>query len=123
MGRKACTSRNCHCRYNLYYHLVLVTKYRNPAINDDVLKTTKECVEEIFRRNKCEIHAINYDTDHIHIMFSAPPQIFVGNLKTVTSQMVRKNHSAWIGKFYWKPIFWSRSYYLGTIGETTIETV
>ncbi len=51
MSGKACTSRNCHYRYNLHYHPVLVTKYRNPATNDDV----KECVEEIFRRNKCEI--------------------------------------------------------------------
>lgn len=45
------------------------------------------------------------------------------NIKTVTSRMVRKEHSAWMSKFYWKPIFWSRSYYIGTIGEATIEIV
>ena len=103
MSKKLDAGRNCHCRHNLTYHLVLVTKYRHPAITD------------------------NYDIDHVHIMFSAPPQVrlstLVNNIKTVTSRMVRKEHSAWMSKFYWKPIFWSRSYYIGTIGEATIEIV
>ena len=127
MSKKLDAGRNCHCRYNLTYHLVLVTKYRHPAITDKVFSTLEKHITSILEMNKCELKALNYDIDHVHIMFSAPPQVrmstLVNNIKTVTSRMVRKEHSAWMSKFYWKPIFWSRSYYIGTIGEATIEIV
>lgn len=103
MSKKLDAGRNCHCRYNLTYHLVLVTKYRHPAITDKVFSTLEKHITSILEMNKCELKALNYDIDHVHIMFSAPPH--------------------WMSKFYWKPIFWSRSYYIGTIGEATIEIV
>ena len=118
---------NRHSCYNLRYHLILVTKYRKPAISDEVLKTIRGVVENVFNKSGCELIALNHDKDHIHILFIAPPQIqlssMINNLKTVTSRLVRRDHKAWLSKFYWEPIFWSRSYYIGSVGDTTAAIV
>jgi putative transposase len=36
-------------------------------------------------------------------------------LKTVTSRLIRKEFEGHIKKYYWKPIFWSRTYCLLTV--------
>ena len=118
---------NRHSCYNLRYHLILTTKYRKPAINKEVLKTIQDTIENIFSKNGCELIAINHDKDHIHVLFVAPPQIqlsaMINNLKSVTSRFVRRDHEAWLSRFYWEPVFWSRSYYIGSVGDTTAAIV
>lgn len=118
---------NRHSCFNLQYHLVLVTKYRKPAIDDAVMETIRTTIERIFENNGCQIIVLNHDYDHIHLLFTAMPQVqlstMINNLKTVTSRMVRKYHSDWLQQFYWKPYFWSRSYYVGSVGDTTTEIV
>lgn len=119
--------QNRHSCYNLQYHLVLVTKYRKPAINDAVLDTIRGVIDNTFSKNKCEIIALNHDTDHIHLMFVAPPQVCLSNMinsiKTVSSRLIRRDHTAWVNRFYRDSVFWSRSYYIGSVGDTTSEIV
>ena len=116
-----------HCRFTLRYHLVLATKYRRPAINDAVLETIRTVAEQVFAAHGCRILAMNHDRDHLHVMFSATPKTdlvrLIGSLKTATSRTVRKQHATWLSRFYWKPVFWNRSYYIGTVGDTTAEIV
>ena len=46
-----------------------------------------------------------------HKVISFPPDVqvstLVGNLKTVSSRLIRKEFADWIFKFYKKPVFWS----------------
>lgn len=119
--------QNRHSCYNLQYHLVLVTKYRRPAVSDGVLETIRAVIENIFEKNKCEVIALNHDLDHIHLMFIAPPQVqlssMINNLKTVTSRLIRRDHRDWVERFYRDNVFWSRSYYIGSVGDATSEIV
>lgn len=67
------------------------------------------------------------DVDHIHILFEAPPQIqlskLVNNYKTVTSRILRKEFSEELSRYYWKPYFWSDSYFIATVSENTLDVV
>ncbi|MCI6754298.1 transposase, partial [Galactobacillus timonensis] len=47
----------------------------------------------------------------------------VNNYKTVTSRLLRKEFSSALEKYYWKDLFWSDSYFLSTVSETTEEAV
>ena len=38
MSNNTLYKRNRHSYYNLNYHLVVVTKYRHPVLNDDIDK-------------------------------------------------------------------------------------
>lgn len=127
MDNKTWTRSSNHSTWNLRYHLVLVTKYRRKAITDDLMETIRVCILKTFEIHNCVIIALNHERDHLHMLFSAPPNInlasLVCTLKTVTSREVRKKHADWLRQFYWKPVFQSRSYYLNTVGDTTAAIV
>lgn len=48
---------------------------------------------------------------------------FVGNLKTVTSRLIRKVHARHLARWYWKPVFWSGSYAVVTAGGAPLEII
>ena len=112
----------------LEYHLVVVTKYRHPVIEgklkERLIELSYNIIDEYW---KCRITAINTDKDHIHIMFEAPPQVqlskLANNYKTVTSRMLRKEFSTELSKYYWKPYFWSDSYFVCTVSDRTHDMV
>ncbi|RZA27269.1 MAG: hypothetical protein EOP10_00730 [Proteobacteria bacterium] len=47
----------------------------------------------------------------------------VNNLKTVTFRLVRKEFSNHVARFYWKPVFWSRTYCLLSVGGTPLSVL
>ena len=70
---------------------------------------------------------MNTDKDHIHILFSAKPQVqlskLVNTYKPVTSRLLRKEFAEFLKPYYWKPYFWSRSYFICTVSERSHDTV
>ncbi len=114
--------KNRHSCYLLEYHLVVVTKYRHPvitgALKDRLIELSEQVINDYW---KCKISAINTDTDHIHILFEAPPQVqpskLINNYKTVTSRMLRKEFAEFLSHFYWKPYFWSDSYFICSVND------
>lgn len=121
------TNRNCHSLYRLEYHLVLVTKYRKPCISPDMLLFLREECERLLALQGIELLEMNGERDHIHLLFSAPPQVCLANivnsLKTSTSRLVRKKFQAQLDLYYWKPYFWSRSYLILSSGGAPIEVI
>jgi len=47
----------------------------------------------------------------------------VNSLKTATSRLVRKEFINYLGKFYWKPVFYNRRYYLIRCGGAPLEII
>ena len=120
--------RNRHSCYDLEYHLVVVTKYRHPVITGALKDRLFEITEDLFSGHwNCRILEKNTDRDHIHILFEAPPQIqlsvLVNNFKTVTSRRIRKEFAEELQPYYWKPYFWSDSYYIGSVSERSHEQI
>lgn len=120
--------RNRHACYLLKYHLVVVTKYRHPVLNDSISQRLKEIVQFIFKEKwNCTVLSVETNGDHIHILFEAPPQIqlsaMVNNFKTVSARLLRKEYAEYLAQYYWKPVLWSRSYYIGSVSDTTEEVV
>lgn len=119
---------NRHSCYDLEYHLVVVTKYRNPVIDGAFKERLLEITKTLFEENySCFITEINTDKDHIHILFDAPPQTtlstLVNSFKTVTSRRLRKEFSEYLKQFYWEPVLWSRSYFICTVSERSHDMV
>ena len=119
--------KNRHACFLLQYHLVLITKYRKPILADDVDLFIKDYANQYFSNNDCNILEIESNEDHIHILFEAPVTIqltsFINGFKTVSSRMARKKFAETLNKYYWKPYFWSRSYFIATVSENTTSIV
>lgn len=113
---------NRHSCYLLEYHLVVVTKYRHPVLTgklkDRLLELSFNVIEDYW---KCRVLEINTDKDHIHILFESKPQVqlskLVNNYKTVTSRILRKEFADELSPYYWKPYFWSDSYFIGCVSD------
>ena len=117
---------NRHSVFKLYYHLILVIKYRRKVIDDDISETLKRYflnIEEDFQIN---LEEWNHDIDHVHILFTAEPTTnlskFINAYKSASSRMI-KNAFPQIRNKLWLESFWSKSYCLLTSGGATIEVI
>ena len=65
---------NAHSVFLMYYHLVLVVKYRRAVIDNDISYRAKEIFEYISPNYNITLQEWNHDKDHIHIFFQSTPQ-------------------------------------------------
>ena len=64
---------NCHSVFLLYYHLVLVVKYRRNVFDDTISEFAKDMFVRIGVPYHITLVQWNHDKDHVHIMFKAKP--------------------------------------------------
>lgn len=119
---------NRHSCFLLQYHMVLVTKYRHPVLTGVIKDVVYKKIRSIFQERNLEILEFNGEADHIHILFEADPLTTPGELvnvvKTQTSRTVRKQYGdTLLKKWYWKPYFWSDSYFITTVSEDSLQNV
>jgi putative transposase len=116
-----------HSAYSIHYHLVLVTKYRHQCITTEMAEYLESQYKRLLDSWDCELLECNGEPDHLHLLISANPKIqpskVVNSLKTATSRLVRKEFSEHLKQFYWKPVFYSRSYCLVSCGGAPLEIV
>lgn len=114
---------NQHSKFLLQYHLVLVTKYRHKIIIDDLKDLLIEYTKQFFIDRNLNILELNTDKDHIHILFESYPTLnlstFINSYKSASSRKMR----TMLCRFYWKPYFWSRSYFICTVSEKSLQYV
>lgn len=118
--------RNQHSVYLLYYHLVMVVKYRRKVINDAISDRAKDMFVKIGNSYGIVLEEWNHDVDHVHVMFRAKPQTeiakFINAYKSASSRLIKKEHPK-IKEKLWKEAFWSQSYCLLTTGGVTIDVI
>ena len=84
--------------------------------------------EEVFREKGLVIMEMNGEADHVHVLFEADPFTAPGSLvniiKTKTSRFARREYGETVlKKYYWKPYFWSDSYFVTTVSENSLAVV
>ena len=116
---------NAHSVFLLYYHLILVVKYRRKVFDDEISGRAKEIFCYIAPRYGITLEEWNHDADHVHIMFRAQPKSeiskFINAYKSASSRLLKKEFPQ-IREKLWKETFWSQSFCLLTAGGAPIET-
>ena len=64
---------NNHSVFLMYYHLLLVVKYRKTVINEAISNRLKEIFEYISPNYNITLQEWSQDKDHVHILFKAHP--------------------------------------------------
>ena len=117
---------NNHSVFSMYYHLVLVTKYRRKVINDVISNRLREIFDYIAINYNISVVEWNEDQDHVHILFKAQPNSelskFINAYKSASSRLIKKEYPE-IREKLWKEYFWSRSFCLITTGGVTIDVI
>jgi putative transposase len=112
--------------YRLNAYIVLVVKYRRKAINQDILNRLQTIFAETLNKWECALLEFSGESDHVHLLIDYKPDValstLIGNLKTVSSRLIRKENPHLAQKyFYGKPYFWTGAYFVVTCGGVTVE--
>ncbi|MCU5331166.1 MULTISPECIES: IS200/IS605 family transposase [Bacillus] len=117
---------NNHSVFLLYYHLVLVVKYRRNLFDDDMSDYAKDMFVRLSENYNITLVEWNHDVDHVHILFKAHPNTemtkFINAYKSASSRLIKRDFPQ-VKKKLWKEMFWSRSFCLLTTGGSPIDVV
>ena len=117
---------NNHSVFLLYYHLVLVVKYRRNVFDDDMSDYAKDMFVRLSENYNITLVEWNHDVDHVHILFKAHPNTemtkFINAYKSASSRLIKRDFPQ-VKKKLWKEMFWARSFCLLTTGCSQIDVV
>ena len=117
---------NNHSVFLLYYHLVLVVKFRRNVFDDDMSDYAKDMFVRLSENYNITLVEWNHDVDHVHILFKAHSNTemtkFINAYKSASSRLIKRDFPQ-VKKKLWKEMFWSRSFCLLTTGGSPIDVV
>lgn len=117
---------NNHSVFLMYYHLVLVVKYRRKVFTDKMSNYAKDIFVRIGKSYNITLEEWNHDVDHIHIMFKAHPNSelskFINAYKSASSRLIKKDFPE-VRQKLWKEMFWSKNFCLLTTGGAPINVI
>jgi len=115
-----------HVRFDCTYHIVIVPKYRKKILYGIARKQIGAILRELAKQKGIEIQEGNAHLDHIHLVLSIPPKFSVANtmgfLKGKSAILIHNRLAKQQRKSVTQKNFWSRGYFVRTVGIDT-ETV
>ena len=112
--------------YKTAYHVVWCPKYRRSVLTGTVAESLSALLSEVCEENNWKILNLEIQPDHIHLFVSIPPSKSVSEavkrLKGTTARKLFLKHPE-LKKQLWDGHLWSPSYYVGTAGNVSAETI
>jgi len=118
--------KSSHSRFDIKFHFVWVTKYRNRILTGAVAVRLRDLVREICRTEEVEILQGAVSSDHVHVLVSCPPNLSPSKImqlikgKTSRKLLMEFKH---LQKMYWGRHFWARGYFVASSGNVTDEVI
>ena len=114
-----------HTKWMCKYHIVFTPKFRRKIVYNQYKESIMGILSDLCKWKGIEIIEGTAMVDHIHLLVSIPPKYsissFMGYLKGKSALMIFDRHANLKYK-YGNRHFWSRGYYVSTVGlnEATI---
>ena len=109
-----------HVVYKCDYHIVWTPKYRFRVLFGEVKVLVENDMRMFCQWKGVEILELNVQIDHVHVICSVPPKVSIselmGTLKGKLAIKVFKSYPKLKQKPYWGNHFWSRGYFVTTVG-------
>ncbi len=119
--------KSSHGVFCIHLHIVLVTKYRRKVITCEMLTRLQTIFTNLCEKQKSILIEFNGENDHVHLLVNLSPDNhiseFVKILKASSSRLIRKEFKPQVDKFYWKPVFWSSSYFVNSSGGVSLDVL
>lgn len=113
--------------YALTVHLVFVTKYRRGVITDRVRRHLFATCSHVCAKMGAKLKEFDGKDDHVHLLVAYPPKLsisrLVNSLKLVSARLLRKRDFPEVRRKLWGNHFWTPSYYAGSCGGASLQTV
>jgi putative transposase len=116
--------RNTGCVYSLKYHLVWCPKYRRKVLVGEIANELRSLLYQKAQELDVTIETLEIMPDHVHLFIESDPteapQRLANQFKGFTSRILRQKFPQLRSRL---PSMWSRSYYVGSVGHVSEETV
>ena len=110
----------------IMYHIVCPAKYRKAVISQEVDKKMGEVCQGIEARYEINFLEIGTEKDHVHFLVQSVPTYspakIVQTIKSITAKKIFEACPE-VKKELWGGEFWTRGYYVGTVGEHGDEEI
>ena len=116
-----------HLIFKCNYHVIFCPKYRHKILTGKVSIRLKEICLEVAKAHDFIIEEIETDKNHVHMIINCNPRYGVMKCIQVLKQVIAyrlfeefphiKKTKLWGGKF------WSRSSFVSTVGNVSLEVV
>ena len=117
---------NRNCIYQTAYHVIWCPTYRRHVLTAAVAGETAAMLDAICAERGWPVIWKEIQPDHVHLFVSIPPALAVADavkvLKGTTARGLLQRFPA-LKKQLWGGHLWSPSYYLGTAGNVSAETI
>ncbi|WP_445451441.1 IS200/IS605 family transposase [Enterococcus faecalis] len=108
-----------HIRWNCKYHIVFTPKYRRKVIYGKLRVSIGQILRKLCEMKEVEIIEAHAMPDHIHMLVRIPPKLsvsgFMGFLKGRSVVIIHERHAN-LKYNYGNRSFWSKGYYVSTVG-------
>ncbi len=112
--------KQSHVVWKCDYHIVWTPKYRFRILTGIVKELIEKDIYMLCEWKSSEIVELNIQSDHIHLIVSVPPKVSIstlmGTIKGKLAIKLFKSYPQLKKKPYWGNHFWSRGYFVNTIG-------
>jgi len=112
--------------YEINYHFVWSTKYRKSVLVPPVDETLKKVFAQTADEHGYEMLGMEVMPDHVHLFLSAPPAVspavIAKILKGTSARRLFLAHPQ-LKHRLWGGHLWNPSYYVGTAGHVSAETI
>ncbi len=122
-------SRYIHKSHNvtvLMYHLVCPVKYRKAVFTEEVEQELRAVCKEIEERYEIVFLEVGVDKNHVHFLVQSVPSYsptkIVRTVKSLTAREIFKRVPK-VKKTLWGGEFWSKGYFMATVGKHGSEGV
>jgi putative transposase len=110
--------------YTLHYHFVWCPKYQRRVLHGAIAERLKELLHEKAQALGVTVEGLEVLPDHVHLFIAAPPtdapQYLANQFKGYTSRVLRDEFPSLKSRL---PSLWSRSYYVGSAGHVSADTI
>jgi putative transposase len=115
-----------HNKTRLMYHIVWIPKYRKRILVGAVGKRLNELFLQCAEMRGMEIHEINIQKDHVHMLIQVKPDVAISKvvqlLKGSSSRIIREEFPE-LEEFLWGKSFWADGYFAETVGVLSLEKI
>ena len=113
-----------HVTDTLGYHFVWCPTYRKRILVGKIATCIEREIRRLCAEQNWTIGALHSQPDHVHLFLSAPstvaPSEIAHQLKGATARAVFQRFPE-IKHQLWGGAFWSRSYYVGSVGDMSLD--
>jgi putative transposase len=117
---------NRNCIYQTAYHVVWCPKYRRDVLTGPVAEEMAVMLDAICTERGWPVISKEIQPDHVHLFVSIPPAVAVADaVKILKGTTARKLFQRFpqLKSPFWGGNLWSPSYYVGTAGNVSAETI